>query len=258
MSLWETNQTLPSIENLVRLKEIFGVAIDKIVCEEELNVPKRNCDSLDTVCGALAYAMGIEPPCHAAQRNAELVNYIDKALDGERADRVVMYNPDAIAEWIYKKYPEYLPEVIKKTNKAVYLSTVMPSVTPVCFATMYTGAQPSVHGIRKYEKPVLSIDTLFDALARAGKSLNADGYAAFGGETAEECTERIRTFIKHLEGENCERIAVFCHAGVLRRFLSHVLKSEPKRGSVLCRNCAVGIFEFDGSAWKLHSLINQN
>ena len=47
----------------------------------------------------------------------------------------------------------------------------MPSVTPVCFGTMYTGAQPSVHGIQKYEKPVITIDTLFDALLRAGKKV---------------------------------------------------------------------------------------
>ena len=45
----------------------------------------------------------------------------------------------------------------------------MPSVTPVCFGTMYTGAQPEVHGIRKYEKPVITIDTIFDSLIRSGK-----------------------------------------------------------------------------------------
>lgn len=49
------------------------------------------------------------------------------------------------------------------------MKTVMPSVTPVCFGTMYTGAQPEVHGIQKYEKPVIKIDTFFDALIRAGK-----------------------------------------------------------------------------------------
>jgi predicted AlkP superfamily pyrophosphatase or phosphodiesterase len=36
---------------------------------------------------------------------------------------------------------------------------------------MYTGAQPEVHGIQKYEKPVIKIDTLFDALLRAGKKV---------------------------------------------------------------------------------------
>ena len=62
------------------------------------------------------------------------------------------------------------------------MSTVMPSVTPVCFGTMYTGAQPKVHGIQKYEKPVIKIDTLFDALLRAGKrvAIIADNQCSMG------------------------------------------------------------------------------
>jgi len=171
VSLWETNQTLPTIENLVRLKDIFEVEIDKIVCDEDINEPKFNSDSLDTVCAALAYAMGIEQPYHSAEKNAELSNYIDKVFVGEKADRVVMYNPDAIAQWIYQKYPDYFVNVAKNTDKEIYLSTVMPSVTPVCFGTMYTGAQPEVHGIQKYEKPVLTIDTIFDRLVSAGKKV---------------------------------------------------------------------------------------
>ena len=169
ISLWEKDQTQPTIDNLMRLKEIFGVSIDKVLCADEEKETKINSVSLDTVCAALAYAMGIEPPALAAPKNTELSNYVDKALDGQKADRVVMYNPDAIAQWIYKKYPEYLPCAIKNTAKEIYLSAVMPSITPVCFGTMYTGAQPSVHGIQKYEKPVITIDTLFDALLRAGK-----------------------------------------------------------------------------------------
>ena len=49
------------------------------------------------------------------------------------------------------------------------LQTVMPSVTPVCFATMYTGAQPEVHGIQSYTKPVVKTDSVFDVLIRNGK-----------------------------------------------------------------------------------------
>ena len=127
--------------------------------------------SLDTVCAALAYAMGVEPPKNAAEKNSELSNYIDKIFGGEKADRVIMYNPDAIAEWIYKKYAEYVGGAKNNSDVEIHLSSVMPSVTPVCFATMYTGAQPSVHGIQKYEKPVITIDTIFDALARAGKKV---------------------------------------------------------------------------------------
>jgi transcriptional regulator with XRE-family HTH domain len=171
VSQWENDQTQPNIDNLVRLKEIFGVSVDKMLDTEEDKKSSINKDSLDTVCAALAYAMGIEPPACAQEKNAELANYIDKVFDGEKADRIVMYNPDAIAEWIYRKYPEYLTSVTNNTEKEVYLSTVMPSVTPVCFATMYTGAQPAVHGIQKYEKPVITIDTLFDAAIRAGKRI---------------------------------------------------------------------------------------
>ena len=127
--------------------------------------------SLDTLCGALCYAMGIEAPENAQPAHEALCEYIDKAFDGKKADRVFMFNPDAIAEWVYNKYPQLLKDVKANTDIEVPFETVMPSVTPVCFGTMYTGAQPSVHGIRKYEKPVLKIDTIFDALIRAGKKV---------------------------------------------------------------------------------------
>lgn len=128
-----------------------------------------NPNSLDSLCAALAYAMGVEAPAQAASANEELCAYVDRAFGGQKADRVLMYNPDAIAQWIADKYPEYLYRVTERTELALPLCSVMPSVTPVCFGTMYTGAQPGVHGIRKYEKPVIRIDTLFDALIRAGK-----------------------------------------------------------------------------------------
>lgn len=169
ISLWETNQTLPTIDNFLRLKEIFGVSVDRILSAEESKNTHTNSNSLETICAALAYAMGINPPGCASEKNSELANYIDKKFDGEKADRIVMYNPDAIAQWVYKKYPEYFCDVKRQTDVEIYLSAVMPSVTPVCFGTMYTGAQPKVHGIQKYEKPVITIESIFDALIAAGK-----------------------------------------------------------------------------------------
>ena len=128
-----------------------------------------NPNSLDTICGALAYALGIEAPSEAAPANADLTAYIDDIFGGEKADRVIMYNPDAIAEWIYRKYPALTKAAQARTDIEIPLCSVMPSVTPVCFGTMYTGAQPAVHGIRRYEKPVIKIDSIFDAALRAGK-----------------------------------------------------------------------------------------
>ena len=124
-----------------------------------------NKNSMDTLCAALAAAMDIPAPAQAAAPNEDLMAY----LAGRKADRLFMYNPDAIGEWIWRKYPQLFKEVTALCETEVPLCTVMPSVTPVCFGTMYTGAQPAVHGIRRYEKPVIRIDTLFDAMIRAGK-----------------------------------------------------------------------------------------
>lgn len=126
-------------------------------------------ESLDTICATLCYAMGVAAPQHAAEPNAELCAYIDEKLGSQKADRVFMYNPDAIAQWVAEKYPELLMQVTKNTDIEIPLRSVMPSVTPVCYGTMYTGAQPEVHGIQAYAKPVIAIDTIFDALLRAGK-----------------------------------------------------------------------------------------
>ncbi len=128
-----------------------------------------NENSLDTLCAGLCYAIGIEAPKYAAAANGTLTEFVDSAFGGEKADRVFMYNPDAVAQWVYEKYPQLMKEAIARTELAGPFCAVMPSVTPVCFGTMYTGAQPEVHGIQAYVKPVIAIDTIFDTLIRAGK-----------------------------------------------------------------------------------------
>lgn len=121
--------------------------------------------SLSALCRDICDCMGIDAPSVAEPSGGRL-----KSLAGDRkCERVVMYNPDAQAEWLVKKYPEIFEPVTSRCHLAYKFATVMPSVTPVCFATMYTGAMPEVHGIRKYEKPVLETDTIFDTLVRAGK-----------------------------------------------------------------------------------------
>ena len=169
VSLWEKNQTVPTLDNLIRLKEIFGVPIDDIVCTAPTDQTKTNASSLDTVCAALAYAVGIEPPAAAAEKNFELSNYIEKVFEGEKADRVILFHNAAIAEWIYEKYGDYFTVEEKRSGIDLFLSAPIPSITPTGLATMFSGVQPEVHGIQKYEKPVLSIETLFDALIKAGK-----------------------------------------------------------------------------------------
>lgn len=129
----------------------------------------KNPNSLDSLCAALSYAIGVAVPECAAAPNTDLCTYLDGILYGSKVDRIFMYNPDAIAQWIYEKYSHIFSEINNRTDVEIPFSSVMPSVTPVCFGTMYTGAQPQIHGIQAYVKPVITIDTIFDALIRSGK-----------------------------------------------------------------------------------------
>ena len=133
-----------------------------------MNETVLNSYSLTTVAAAITEALGAEKPAMADEANPALKALL-KNSGIEKFDRVLMYNPDAIALWLYQKYTEYYLPVQKHTSLTLPLQSVMPSVTPVCFGTMYTGALPEVHGIKSYTKPVIQIDTVFDALIRAGK-----------------------------------------------------------------------------------------
>lgn len=93
----------------------------------------------------------------------------DAAFGDEGCDRIFMYNPDAIAMWIYEKYRGYFARLEERAALRLPMLSVFPPVTPVCFASMYSGLMPEAHGIIKYEKPVLSVETVFDALVRGGK-----------------------------------------------------------------------------------------
>lgn len=109
--------------------------------------------------------MGIRPSDDNAPANEQVI----KMADGKTADRVVIYNPDAVATWLYEKYTDKFAKAEKVSDLAISMRSVMPSVTPVCFGSMYSGVMPEVHGITKYVKPVLKIETLFDKMLAEGK-----------------------------------------------------------------------------------------
>ena len=85
--------------------------------------------------------------------------------------KTLIFCPDAVGEKHRQLYPDQLARVERLAELRFLSSAVLPSVTPVCYATIFSGASPEVHGIRKYEKPVLTIQTLFDVFAEAGKNV---------------------------------------------------------------------------------------
>ena len=112
--------------------------------------------------------MGIDAPKQAEQSTDIICNSAKAFFGDKNIDRVFMYNPDAIALWIFQKHTALFEKAFLQSNIQIPMLSVMPSVTPVCFASMYTGTMPDIHGIQTYEKPILRTDTVFDALIRAG------------------------------------------------------------------------------------------
>lgn len=113
---------------------------------------------------------GIAPPALCqAEPLARVLDSAYAVLGGRSMQRVLVYAPDAIGCHLLERFPPDFAAVRQCAPVEVRLQAVNPSVTPVCFASMFTGAQPAAHGITRYAKPRLACDTLFDALLRAGR-----------------------------------------------------------------------------------------
>ena len=82
---------------------------------------------------------------------------------------MLIFAPDACGIHLWERYPEKLAKVEAVAPLRVPTKVVMPSVTPVCFASMYTGATPATHGIQKYERPILTVETIFNTFPEAKK-----------------------------------------------------------------------------------------
>src|ERR1044071_9879824 len=93
---------------------------------------------------------------------------VNRLAAGRTVTRALVFAADAIGAHLVHSYAEAFEPVSRHAPTSVEASAVMPSVTPVCFASMFTGAPPETHGIRKSERRTLTCDTLFDALLRAG------------------------------------------------------------------------------------------
>lgn len=145
--------------------------------------------------------IGSQSPEKADSFTEEVINTANDIFNGKKADRVFVFNPDAIALHIYEKYHDMFGKVLAAAPLELTVKTVMPSVTPVCFASMYTGAVPQVHGIQSYTKPVLTTDTVFDALLRSGKKVAI--VSTEGDSISKIFLERNMDYYIYEEDEEC-------------------------------------------------------
>jgi len=111
-----------------------------------------------TVCRAL----GVRPPASAAGSPLSMV----ESMGGTERLAVVVIDAFGVSTW--RKAKDRTPTFnrLRELHGAV-ISSVMPSRTPVNFATMLTGADPAAHGITDREQP-LRLETVFDVVRETG------------------------------------------------------------------------------------------
>lgn len=71
----------------------------------------------------------------------------EKLYGAGGCDRVFMYHPDAVAMWIYEKYRAHFAQLEKRAALRLPMRSVVPPVTPVAFASMYSGLQRRSMGL---------------------------------------------------------------------------------------------------------------
>jgi predicted AlkP superfamily pyrophosphatase or phosphodiesterase len=114
--------------------------------------------------------MGIDPPAECS--DTPLNTIIDHiAQINKPVSKFLVFAADAIGMQMNLQHLEDFSDVEVCAPIVIPLRAVMPTVTPVNYASMFSGTTPTIHGIQTYAKPVLSIETIFDALSAAGKNV---------------------------------------------------------------------------------------
>ena len=76
-------------------------------------------------------------------------------------------------------------------------------------------------------------------------------YTGFSGENADMVCARLVKFLHQLEADPCELAIAFAHNGIMNMMLRTVLGSSFDYSAAYSRNCAIHVFEYDGTKWRL-------
>jgi predicted AlkP superfamily pyrophosphatase or phosphodiesterase len=177
---------------------------NKKLADHSSTMPDMRC-----VAPTVSRALGVRPPSSSERGpHYEVVSTL------KATDRLVVVVVDAFGYSTWKAVKELTPcfNTLHAVHGA-FIDSMMPTITPVNFATMLTGASPANHGITNREQP-LALETVFHALrgegmtsataARAMSSLgilispHADRPGIAASNTDDEVT---RIALKALEGE---------------------------------------------------------
>ncbi len=132
--------------------------------------------SMIDVAPTVSAILGLPAP---AQARGAPIGEIVAGLAGSR--RVAILAPDALGLFAWQRWQAEMPYLASlHARQSVTLRSVLPSITPVNFATMVTGTDQAGHGVRTYDDD-FACETLFAVVRRAGGQSAGVGLAGYTG-----------------------------------------------------------------------------
>ena len=137
--------------------------------EEKYHVEHSTGDLAPTVCALFGAP---EPADNGGEILAPVATRAKQLFGGvDKLEKLLIHCPDAVGDIHYRKHPELLGRVEKLADLRMLSSAIFPSVTPGCFCTIFSGSSPEVHTFKKWEQKLVTVETIFDILPAAGKSV---------------------------------------------------------------------------------------
>jgi predicted AlkP superfamily pyrophosphatase or phosphodiesterase len=103
----------------------------------------------------------------------------EMAADLSACSRVAILAPDALGDFAFRQWKEEMPFLNAfYAQHNVLLRSVVPTITPVNFAAIVSGANPPVHGVKTLNDDI-QCESLFDVVRAAGgrsAGIGREGY----------------------------------------------------------------------------------
>jgi len=132
---------------------------------------------MKTVAPTVCEILGLKPP--AAASEAPIAPVVS---DLAGAKHVAVLAPDALGILAWRLWKDEMPFLKSLHEKrSILLEAIMPSITPVNFACMLTGAELDVHGMKTREME-FQCETVYDVVRRAGGQSAGVGHRGYSGE----------------------------------------------------------------------------
>ncbi|MHA1155669.1 MAG: hypothetical protein ACTSQK_06130 [Candidatus Heimdallarchaeota archaeon] len=128
-------------------------------------------DNITSITPTICSLMNVPIPNISTKKVLEDILSLSKKKIGSNITKCLVYAPDAIGYFLTIRYKDQFEKLATIAPYDIRLCTVFPPKTPICFASMFTGALPHIHGREKPERTVLKCETIFDTFIKAGKKV---------------------------------------------------------------------------------------